>query len=152
MSGKNSLIFRFSSDTTTKNHCGITSFWVSLHSFTRPLGCAPPQLPLYPSPTTCIVDDLQRLRFSNSQSPDKFKGKPKIVSHPTSSQDSLKQKSTFTFTLRTIYPSTRSMAHPDISLDRKNTHIRPSTNEGFRPTTDNNAILAALLQHKEDNF
>ena len=44
------------------------------------------------------------------------------------------------------------MAQPDISLDSENTHIRPSINEGFRPATDNDAILAALLQHKEDNF
>ena len=63
-----------------------------------------------PSPTTCAVDDFQRLRFGNSQSPEKFTGKPKIVSHPTSSQEMLKQKSIFTFTLCTIYPSTRSMA------------------------------------------
>ena len=30
--------------------------------------------------------------------------------------------------------------------------MRPSINEGFRPATDNDAILAALLQHEEDNF
>ena len=44
------------------------------------------------------------------------------------------------------------MAHPDISSDSENIHIRPSINKGFRPATDNDAILAALLQHKEDNF
>ena len=57
---------------------------------------------LFPSPITCAVDYFQRLRFGNSQSPDKFTGKPKIFSHPKNSQESLKQKSTFTFTLRTI--------------------------------------------------
>ena len=44
------------------------------------------------------------------------------------------------------------MAQPDISPDSKNTHIRPSINEGFRPATNNDAILVALLQHEEDNF
>ena len=112
----------------------------------------PLQLTLLPSPTTCGVDDFQCLRFGNSQSPNKFTGKPKIVSHPTSTQESLKHKSTLTFTLRTIYPSTRSVAQPDISPDRENAHIRPSANKGFRPATDNDAILAALLQHEEDNF
>ena len=125
---------------------------VSSHSFTSPLVRAPPQLPISPSPTTSGVDNFQHLIFGNSQSPDKFTGKPKIVSHPKSSQKSLKHKSTFTFTLRTIYPSTRSMAQPDISPDIKNTRIRPSINEGFLPATKNYAILAALLQHEEDNF
>ena len=73
------------------------------HSRTSPLVSAPPQLPLFPSPTTCAVDDFQRLRFDNSQSPDKFTGKPKIVSHPTSSQESLKHKWTFKFKFCTIY-------------------------------------------------
>ena len=49
------------------------------------------------------LDDFQRLRFDNSQSSDKLTGKPKIVSLPKSSQEILKHKSTFTFTLRTIY-------------------------------------------------
>ena len=40
----------------------------------------------------CAVDDFERLRFGNSQSHNKFTGKPKIVSHLTSSQESLKQK------------------------------------------------------------
>ena len=44
------------------------------------------------------------------------------------------------------------MAQPGISSERENTHIRPSINEGFQPATNNHAIRAALLQHKEDNF
>ena len=104
----------FPSDTTATNHCGRTYFLVSSHSRPSPLVRAPPQLTLFPSPNTCAVDDFQRLRFGNSQSPEKFTGNPKIFSHPISSQESLKHKSTFTFTLRTIYPSTRSMAQPDI--------------------------------------
>ena len=104
---------------------------VIMHSCTSSLVRAPPQLPLYPSPTTCVVYDFQHLIFGNSKSPDKFTGKPKIANHPTISQESLKHKSTFKFKLRTIYPSTRSMGHPDISPDSKNTHIRPSINKGF---------------------
>ena len=127
-------------------------FLVIMHSCTSSLVRAPPQLPLYPSPTTCVVYDFQHLIFGNSKSPDKFTGKPKIANHPTISQESLKHKSTFKFKLRTIYPSTRSMGHPDISPDSKNTHIRPSINKGFWPATNNDAIIAAFLQHKEDNF
>ena len=78
-------------------------FFVSLQLRTSHLVCAPPQLKLSPSPTTCAVDYFQRLRFFNSRLLEKFTGKPKIVSHPTSSQEILKHKSTFTFTLRTIY-------------------------------------------------
>ena len=80
----------------------------------------------------CPVDNLQRLIFGNSQSPDNFTGKPKKVSLPTSSQEIVKQKSmfTFTFTLRTIY----------------------EVNGPSQYATDNNTILDALLQHQEDNF
>ena len=42
--------------------------------------------------TMCAVDNFQRFRFVNSQSSDKFVGKPKIFIHPTSSRESLKQK------------------------------------------------------------
>ena len=35
-----------------------------------------------PSPNTWAVDNFQRLRFDNSQSPDKFTGSPKTVIHP----------------------------------------------------------------------
>ena len=152
MSGKNSAIFCFFFRRNCKKSPWNNIFLVSSHSCTSPLVSSPPQLPPPPSPTTCAVDDFQRLRFGDSQSPNKFTGNPKIVSHPTSSQEILKHKSTFTFTLRTIYPSTRSTAQPNISPDSENTHIRPSTNKGFRPATDNDAILAALLQHEEDNF
>ena len=89
-------------------------FLVSSHSWTSPLVRAPNQLPLLPSTTTCVVDNFQSLRFGNIHSPNKFTGKPKIVSHPKSSQEILKQKSTFTFKLSTIYPSTRPMAQPYI--------------------------------------
>ena len=56
-------------------------------------------------PGMCAVDNLQRLRFGNIQSPEKFTGKPKIVSLPTSSQESVKHKSLFTFkfALNTTY-------------------------------------------------
>ena len=37
--------------------------------------------------TMCVVDGLQRLRFVNSQSPDKFTVNTKIVSHLTSLQE-----------------------------------------------------------------
>ena len=71
-------------------------------SYLRPLPliCVPPQLKISPSPTTCAVDYFQCLIFINSHSPYKFTGKPKIVSHPTSSQESLKHKSMFKFTLQ----------------------------------------------------
>ena len=85
-------------------------FLVSSYSCTSPLVGAPPQMTLSPSPTTCAVDDFQHLRFGNSQSPDKFTGKPKIVSHPTISKERLKHKPMLTFKLRTIYPYTRPMA------------------------------------------
>ena len=44
------------------------------------------------------------------------------------------------------------MAQPDISPETENTHLRPPINKGFLPATDNDTILAALLQHEEDNF
>ena len=114
VSGKNSVIVRF----FFRHNCN-KSLWkkivlVSLHSCTSTLISAPPQLPLPPSPTICAVNDFQCLRFGNSQSPNKFTRKPKIVIHTTSSQEILKHKSTFTFTLCTIYPYTMSMAQPDI--------------------------------------
>ena len=83
---------------------------VSLNLRISPLVRAPPQLKIPPSPNNRAVDNFQRFIFGNSQSPDKFIGKPKIVSHPKISQKILKHKSMFTFTLRTIYPYLRSMA------------------------------------------
>ena len=44
------------------------------------------------------------------------------------------------------------MAQSNISPNSENTHIRPSTNKGFWPATNNDAILTALLQHEEYNF
>ena len=44
------------------------------------------------------------------------------------------------------------MAQSDISPDSENAHVRPYINKGFRPATDNDTILAALLQQEEDNF
>ena len=152
MSGKNSVIFRLSLRQNYYKSLWKNIFLVSLHSFTSPLVRSPHQLPIFPSPTTCAVENYQRLRFGNSQSPGEFTGTPTIFSHPTSSLERLKQKSTFTLELRIIYPSMRSTAHTDISPDIKNTHIRPYINGGFRPVTDNDAILSVLLQHKEDKF
>ena len=74
-------------------------FLVSSRLCTSTLVCAPPQLKIPPSLTTPFngtgmwsVENFQRLIFGNSQSPDKFTGKPKIVSLPTSSQESVKHK------------------------------------------------------------
>ena len=86
----------------------------------------------------CAVDYFQRFIFSNSQSPEKFTGKPKIVSLLTSSQESIKHKLTFTFTftLRTIY-----------EVNVKSWYL-----ERYSPATDNEAIFAILLHHQEDIF
>ena len=82
MSGKNSVIFCFFFRHKCKKSLWKNMFLVSSNSRTPPLVCAPPQLTLPPSPTTC-------LRFGDIQSPDKFTGNPKIVSHLTSSQEIL---------------------------------------------------------------
>ena len=108
VSGNNLVIFHFFFRHNCNKSLWQNIFLVISHLCASPLVRAPPQLPLSPSSTTCAVDNFQLLIFGNSQSPDKFTGKPTIVSHPTSSQEILKHKSTFTFTLRTIYPSTRS--------------------------------------------
>ena len=100
---------------------------------TFPFTCYP-----FNGPGMCLVDNLQRLIFVNSQSPNKFTGKPKIFRLPTSLQESIKHKSTFMFTFifRTIYEVNDTALY----LER------------FLTTTNNNAILAILLHHKEDNF
>ena len=85
-------------------------FLVISHSRPLPLVRAPTQLTLFPSPTTCAVENFQCLRFGNSQSTNKFTGNPKIVCHLKISQENLKHKSMVKFTLRTIYPYTRSLA------------------------------------------
>ena len=77
VSGKNSVIFRFFLRHNYKKSLWENIFLVSLHSCTSPLVRAPHQLPLSSPPTTCVVDDSQRLRFGNSQSPEKFTGKPR---------------------------------------------------------------------------
>ena len=116
VSGKNSVIFCFFFRHNCNKSLWKNIFLVRSQSHTSPLVSAPPQLTLSFSPTTCAVDNFQRLIFDNSQSPNMFTRKPKIVSQPTSSQESLKHKSTFTFTLHTIYPSTSSMAQSDIKV------------------------------------
>ena len=147
VSGKNKFIFRF-----FFRHNYNKSLWKNKFFVSSPLVCAPPQLRLFPSPTTCTVDHFERSRFSNSQSPNNFTGKHKIVSHPTRSQESVKHKSTFIFTLRTIYPSMTSMAQLDISPEIENPHISPSINKWFLPADNKDEILAAFLQHKADKF
>ena len=111
------------------NQCARTSFW-----WVR--ACAPHlwfvhlpnwhfslHLPFLQRPSMCAVDNFQRLIFG---------------SLPTSSQESVIQKSTFTFTftLRTIYEVNGTARYI----------------ERCWPATDNDAILATLLQHNEDNF
>ena len=92
---------------------------------------------------TCAVDNFQRLIFGNIQSPENFTGNPKIFSQPTSSQESLNtQINIYIY----IAHHLRGQFHRPIS------HIRPSINKGFWPATDNDEILAALLQHEEENF
>ena len=55
-----------------KNMCLVSS-----QSRTSPLVSAATQLTLFPSPTTCAVDDFRLLIFGNSHSPDKLTGNPK---------------------------------------------------------------------------
>ena len=132
MSKKNSVM--------STNHCTRTYFWWGC-------ACSPHLLFMFlpnwhfpfiyhpfDGPIMCMVDHSQRLRFYNCQSPDKFPGKPKIVR----SQESLKRKPTFTFTftLRNIY----------------NVNGTALYLESCSPATNNDAIIAVLLQNKEDNL
>ena len=73
----------------------------------------------------CTVYNFQRLIFGNSRSPDKFTGKrtTQIIF-------------TFTSTLRTIYDVNGTARY----LERCSSD------------TDKDTIVAALLQHQEDNF
>ena len=89
-------------------------------------------------PEMCAVDNFQRSIFGNSQSPEKFTGKPKIVSLPTSSQESVQQKytHTFTFKLCNIY-----------EINSTDQYLRSCC-----PVTNNDSILVLLLQHEDDNF
>ena len=74
LSGKNSVIFRFFFRHNCNKSLWKNIFLVSLHSCTSPLVCAPTQLPLSPSPTTCAVEYSQHLIFGNIQPPGKFTG------------------------------------------------------------------------------
>ena len=89
-------------------------------------------------PGMCAVDNFQRFRFGNSQSPEKFTGNPKIVSLSTSSQESVELKSRFAFkfTLRTIYVINGTAWY----LER------------CWLATSNNTILAAFCSVRRTNF
>ena len=80
VSGKNSVIFHLFFRHNCNKSLWKNIFLVSFHSRTSPLFCAPPQLSLSPSPTTFVVDNSQRFRFDNSQSPNKLTGNPNIKS------------------------------------------------------------------------
>ena len=114
VSGKKSMM--------SKNHCARTSRWWVF-------ACAPHlwfvhlpnwhfslHLPPLQRPVICTVDDFQRFRFG---------------SLPTSSQETVKQKSTFkfTFTLRTIYKVNGTARYTEICW----------------PATNNDAILTLYL-------
>ena len=137
--GRTHLSSVSSSDTRAINNFGRTSlWWFCTRSSHLRLGHLPNwQFPFHLLPARYTISNAWYLE---------------IFSDRTSSQESLKHKSTFTFILWTIYLSPRSMAQPDISPDSKNTHIRASINEGFWTANNNDAILATLLQHKEDTF
>ena len=124
------------------NHCVRTYFWLvcacALHLWFVHLPNWNFSLAYHPfnGQVMCEVDNFQRLIFGNSRSPKNFTGKPKIVSLPTSSQESVKHKSTFTFkfTLRTIYK----------------VNVTAWYIERCWPATNNYATPAAFLQHEED--
>ena len=107
-------------------------------SWTSPNDTAPFTYQPFNVPGMCAEEKFQPWGFGNSWSPEKFTGKPKIVSLPTSSQESVKHKSlfTFTFTLYTIYEVNGTAQYP----------------EKRWTATDNDTTLAALLQQKEDDF
>ena len=96
MSGKNSVMLRFSLDTTSTNHCARTYFgdfsfvYLTFGSCTYPTGTSSFTYHPFNVSTMCVLDYIQHLIFFNIQSSNKFKGKPKIVSHY--SQESLKQQ------------------------------------------------------------
>ena len=112
VSGKNSVM--------STNHCARTYFW-----WVR--ACAPHlwlvhlpnwhfslHLPPLQRPGMCVVYNFERLRF---------------FSLPTSSQESIKHKSafTFTFTLRTIYEvnDTATWVWGVVFFNRVSSHIPP---------------------------
>ena len=106
--------------------------FVSWILWTPPLVHAPTQLTIPPSPTTpstataCVWYTISNAWYLA------------IVGCPTSSQESVKQKSlfTFSFTLRTIY-----------DVNGTAIYLKRCWHD-----TDNDGIISALLQHNEDNF
>ena len=136
MSGKSSVM--------STNNCARTYFWwvcacAPYIWFVHPSNWHPP-FTYHPlnGPSMCAVDNLQCLRFGNSQSLNKFTGNPKTSILPTSSQESVKHKPmfTFTFTLCTIYGVNGTAWY----LER------------CWPATNSDTILAALLRHEEDRI
>ena len=59
---------------------------------TSPIDISPFTYHPFNNPGMCTVANFQCLRIVIGQSPDKFTGKPKLVSHPNNSQEILKQK------------------------------------------------------------
>ena len=112
-----------------KNYCARTSCWwvlawePPLWFMNLPNWHFPFHLPPLRRPGICAVDNSKRFRFG---------------SLPTNSQERVKKESTFTlkFTLRTIY-----------EVNGKARYLKRCW-----PATNNDAILAALLHHNEDNF
>ena len=106
VSGKNSVM--------SKSHFSRTSFWWVRACVTHlwfvhfPKWHFPFTYHPFNVPRMCAVDNFQRLIFGNSQSSENFTRKPKIISLPKNSQESVKHKSTFmfTFTLCNIYTLT----------------------------------------------
>ena len=99
---------------------------------TSPLVRAPPQLTIFPQPTTpSTAPACAQLIIFNAWD-------LAIVGHPKSSRESVKRKLlvTFTFTFRTIYEVNGTAGY----LER------------CSPATDNDTIIATLLQHQEDIF
>ena len=125
---------------TVKEHiCGeFTLVHLTFGSCTSPTDNYPFTYHHFNGPGMCSIDNFQCLIFGNSQSPNKFRGNPKIFSIMKASQESLKHKSIFmfTFTLCNIYEVNGTSQYLKMCW----------------PATDNNANLAALLQHEEDNF
>ena len=70
----------------------FTLTYPTLRSCTYPTETPPYIYHHFNGRAMCAVYDIQHVIFGNSQSSDKFTGKPKIFSHPTSSQESLKQQ------------------------------------------------------------
>ena len=76
----------------------FTLVHVTFGSFTSPTDTFPFAYHPFNGLDMCAVEDFQHLIFDNSQSPDKFTGKLKIVSHLKFSKQILKLKSMFTYT------------------------------------------------------